>query len=177
VSSARHAARLIIFRDHEVLFRWFECFSRSASGFVIHWGKRTGTSARSPSVLVHYWTLTSRAFDLAFVVVGRCTFSTPSRNSAVTFVLSASSGSVKLRRKVFLNPSAGFFRHIGRLAFLPVGGGGTRGARRIASLNLIARESLAGLAVRIIRMSRLARSIMNENHLFVALRLSSDTLI
>jgi hypothetical protein len=44
-------------------------------------------------------------------------------------------------------------------------------------LNLIARESLAGLAVRIIRMSRLARSIMNENHLFVALRLSSDTLI
>src|ERR1700730_13357043 len=49
---------------------------------------------------VHYCTLTSRAFDLAFVVVGWGTFSTPSRNSAVTFVLSASSGSVKLRRKL-----------------------------------------------------------------------------
>ena len=40
------------------------------------------------------------AFDLSIAVVGRCTFNTPSRNSAVTFVLSVSSGSVKLRRKV-----------------------------------------------------------------------------
>ena len=51
-------------------------------------------------MLARYFTLTSIAFDLAIGVVGRCTFSTPSRNSAVTFVLSASSGSVKLRRKV-----------------------------------------------------------------------------
>ena len=64
------------------------------------WDERTEPSARSPSVLAHYFTLTSIAFDLAIGVVGRCTFSTPSRNSAVTFVLSASSGSVKLRRKV-----------------------------------------------------------------------------
>src|SRR6266496_2009293 len=64
------------------------------------WGERTEPSARSPSVLAHYVTLTSMAFDLAIGVVGRCTFSTPSRKSAVTFVLSASSGSVKLRRKV-----------------------------------------------------------------------------
>src|SRR6266446_9520394 len=47
-----------------------------------------------------YATLTSMAFDFGLAVVGRCTFSTPSRNSAVTFVLSASSGSVKLRRKL-----------------------------------------------------------------------------
>ncbi len=59
-----------------------------------------GTSARPPSVLEHYATLTGIAFDFARIVVGRCTFSTPSRNSAVTFMLSASSGSVKLRRKV-----------------------------------------------------------------------------
>src|SRR6266516_2737798 len=64
------------------------------------WGERTEPSARSPSVLAHYFTLTSIAFDLAIGVVGRCTLSTPSRNSDVTFVLSASSGSVKLRRKV-----------------------------------------------------------------------------
>jgi hypothetical protein len=57
-------------------------------------------SARSPSVLAHYCTLTWTAFVFAVVVVGRCTFSTPSRNSAVTFVLSVSSGSVKLRRKL-----------------------------------------------------------------------------
>ena len=42
---------------------------RQASRF--HWGERTELSVRSPSVLVHYATLTSRAFDLAFVVVGR----------------------------------------------------------------------------------------------------------
>ena len=67
---------------------------------ALHWGKRADRSARSPSVLEHYATLTCVAFDLAIGVVGRCTFSTPSRNSAVTFVLSVSSGSVKLRRKV-----------------------------------------------------------------------------
>src|SRR5581483_2022423 len=88
------------FRVHEVLFRWFNCSCRSASGFAIHRDERTEPSARSPSVLGHYFTLTSIAFDLATGVVGRCTFSTPSWNSAVTFVLSASSGSVKLRRKV-----------------------------------------------------------------------------
>ena len=65
----------------------------------------TGANARNlPHArrqwLAHYCTLISRAFDLAIGVVGRCTFSTPSRNSAVTFVLSASSGSVKLRRKL-----------------------------------------------------------------------------
>ncbi len=38
-------------------------------------------------MLQHYCTLTSIAFDLAIGVVGRCTFSTPSRKSAVTFVL------------------------------------------------------------------------------------------
>src|SRR5205814_9975303 len=59
-----------------------------------------GTAARPPSVLEPYAPLTWVAFDFAIVVVGRCTCSTPSRNSAVTFVLSASSGSVKLRRKV-----------------------------------------------------------------------------
>src|SRR5438552_7697227 len=66
----------------------------------LHWGSRTELSARSPSVLDDYAALTAMAFDLAIAVVGRCTFSTPSRNSAVTFVLSASSGSVKLRRKL-----------------------------------------------------------------------------
>ena len=35
------------------------------------WAERTEPSARSPSVLEHYATLTSRAFDLGFVVVGR----------------------------------------------------------------------------------------------------------
>jgi hypothetical protein len=64
------------------------------------WGERTEPSARSLSVLARYFTLTSIAFDLAIGVVGRCTFSTPSWKSAVTFVLSASSGSVKLRRKL-----------------------------------------------------------------------------
>src|SRR5882724_6497756 len=66
----------------------------------LHWRERTEPSARSQSVLAHYFTLTSIAFDLPIGVVGRCTFSTPSWNSAVTFVLSASSGSVKLRRKL-----------------------------------------------------------------------------
>jgi hypothetical protein len=55
------------------------------------------TLAISVRALRHFNLL---AFDLATAVVGRCTFSTPSRNSAVTFVLSVSSGSVKLRRKV-----------------------------------------------------------------------------
>src|SRR4030095_8475599 len=67
---------------------------------LLHCGERTELSARPRSVLEHYATLTWVAFDFALVVVGRCTFSTPSRNSAVTFVLSASSGSVKVRRKV-----------------------------------------------------------------------------
>ena len=31
---------------------------------VLHWGERTEYSARSPSVLAHYFTLTSIAFDL-----------------------------------------------------------------------------------------------------------------
>jgi hypothetical protein len=62
-------------------------------------------SARSPSVLAHHFTLTSMAFDLAIAVIGRCTFSTPSWKSAVTFELSASSGSVKLRRKVPMDRS------------------------------------------------------------------------
>jgi hypothetical protein len=97
-SSLRHAARLIIF---EIMRSFFLGSKEQATKLAaLHWGKRTDRSARSPSVLEHYFTLTSIAFDLAIVVVGRCTFSTPSRNSAVTFVLSASSGSVKLRRKV-----------------------------------------------------------------------------
>src|SRR5205823_4240298 len=100
VSSAKQAARLIIFDVIKVLFV-------GSSAPITHLLdlRCTGTnarnaSARSPSVLVHYFTLTSIAFDLAIGVVGRCTFSTPSWNSAVTFVLSASSGRVKLRRKV-----------------------------------------------------------------------------
>jgi hypothetical protein len=40
-----------------------------------------------------------------------------------------------------LNLSAAFFRQILRCAFLPLGGGGTRIARRIASSNLIGRLS------------------------------------
>jgi len=97
-SSLRHAARLIIFE----IMRSFSLGSKEQATKLaaLHWGKRTDRSARSPSVLEHYATLTWVAFDLATGVVGRCTFSTPSRNSAVTFVLSASSGSVKLRRKV-----------------------------------------------------------------------------
>ena len=87
------------FRDHEVLLRLFKGAGDLLA--ALHWWReRTEPSARSPSVLAHYVTLTCVAFDLATGVVGRCTFSTPSRNSAVTFVLSASSGSVKLRRKV-----------------------------------------------------------------------------
>ena len=99
-SSAKQAARLIIF---DVI----KFFFVGSSAPITHLPdlRYTGTnarnaSARSPLVLVHYFTLTSIAFDLAIGVVGRCTFSTPSWNSAVTFVLSASSGSVKLRRKV-----------------------------------------------------------------------------
>jgi hypothetical protein len=74
--------------------------SRQSLNELLHWSERTEPSARSRSVLEHYATLTWVAFDFAIVVVGRCTLSTPSRNSAVTFVLSASSGSVKVRRKV-----------------------------------------------------------------------------
>jgi hypothetical protein len=97
-SSLRHPARLIIF---EIMSSFFLGSREQATMLAaLHWGKRTDRSARSPSVLEHYTTLTWVAFDLATGVVGRCTFSTPSRNSAVTFVLSASSGSVKLRRKV-----------------------------------------------------------------------------
>jgi hypothetical protein len=88
------------FRDHEVLLRWFKGEQATKLAALHWWRERTEPSARSPSVLAHYVTLTCVAFDLATGVVGRCTFSTPSRNSAVTFVLSASSGSVKLRRKV-----------------------------------------------------------------------------
>ena len=87
------------FRDHEVLLRWLKGAGDLLA--ALHWWReRTEPSARSPSVLAHYVTLTCVAFDFATGVVGRCTLSTPSRNSAVTFVLSASSGSVKLRRKV-----------------------------------------------------------------------------
>jgi hypothetical protein len=98
-SSLRHAARLIIF---EIMRSFFVGSKEQATKLAaLHWWReRTEPSARSPSVLAHYVTLTCVAFDLATGVVGRCTFSTPSRNSAVTFVLSASSGSVKLRRKV-----------------------------------------------------------------------------
>ncbi len=74
--------------------------ARQSLNELLHWSERTEPSARSRSVLEHYATLTWVAFDFALVVVGRCTFSTPSRNSAVTFVLSASSGSVNVRRKV-----------------------------------------------------------------------------
>ncbi len=88
------------FRNHEVPSSLVQR-SRRLKLAALHWRReRTEPSARSPSVLAHYVTLTCVAFDLATGVVGRCTFSTPSRNSAVTFVLSASSGSVKLRRKV-----------------------------------------------------------------------------
>ena len=97
-SSARQAARLIIF---QIMRSFFPGSKEQATKLAaLHWGKRADRSARSPSVLEHYTTLTCVAFDLATGVVGRCTFSTPSRNSAVTFVLSAFSGSVKLRRKV-----------------------------------------------------------------------------
>jgi hypothetical protein len=97
-SSLRHASRLIIF---EIMRSFFLCSKEQATKLPpLHWGKRADRSARSPSVLEHYVILTCVAFDFAIGVVGRCTFSTPSRNSAVTFVLSASSGSVKLRRKV-----------------------------------------------------------------------------
>jgi hypothetical protein len=85
------------FRDHEIV-PWFKEAATQRAGLTL--GKRADRSARSPSVLEHYATLTCVAFDFATGVVGRCTFSTPSRNSAVTFVLSASSGRVKLRRKV-----------------------------------------------------------------------------
>jgi hypothetical protein len=97
-SSLRHAARLIIF---EIMRSFFLGSKEQATKLAaLHRGKRADRSARSPSVLEHYATLTCVAFDFATGAVGRCTFSTPSRNSAVTFVLSVSSGSVKLRRKV-----------------------------------------------------------------------------
>src|ERR1051325_10711048 len=45
---------------------------KKATKFVaLHWDERTEPSARSPLVLMHYCTLTSRALDLVFVVVGR----------------------------------------------------------------------------------------------------------
>jgi len=88
------------FRDHEVLLRWFKGEQATKLAALHWWRERTEPSARSPSVIEHYATLTCVAFDFATGVVGRCTFSTPSRNFAVTFVLSASSGNVKLRRKV-----------------------------------------------------------------------------
>src|SRR5882672_520386 len=92
-------ARLIIF---EIMRSFFVGSKEQATKLAaLHWWReRTEPSARSPSALEHYATLTCVAFDLATGVVGRCTFSTPSRNSAVIFVLSVSSGSVKLRRKV-----------------------------------------------------------------------------
>jgi hypothetical protein len=80
--------------------RWLKAMVATKLAALHWWGERTEPSARSPSVLLHYFTLTSIAFDRAIGVVGRCTFSTPSWKSAVTFVLSASSGSVKLRRKL-----------------------------------------------------------------------------
>lgn len=46
-----------------------------------------------------YCTFTSTALGLAFSPFGRCTFNTPSLNSAFTFEASAPSGSVKLRKK------------------------------------------------------------------------------
>src|SRR5689334_10436956 len=44
-------------------------------------------------------TFTSTVFVFAFSLLGRCTFNTPSLNSALTFAPSAPGGSVKLRRK------------------------------------------------------------------------------
>jgi hypothetical protein len=91
---------LIVFYRRDRRGGWFRAIGQRRSLLY------TGASARNPSrafatnVLQHYCTLTRTAFDFAVVVVGRCTFSTPSRNSAVTFVLSVSSGSVKLRRKL-----------------------------------------------------------------------------
>ena len=98
-SSRRQAVRLIIF---EIMRSFFVGSKEQTTKLAaLHWWReRTEPSARSPSALEHYATLTCVAFDLATGVVGRCTFSTPSWKSAVTFVLSASSGSVKLRRKV-----------------------------------------------------------------------------
>jgi hypothetical protein len=46
------------FRVHEVLFRWSSARCRSLSGFAIHRDERTDHSARLPSVLAHYDTLT-----------------------------------------------------------------------------------------------------------------------
>src|SRR6266480_7515183 len=74
--SLRHAARLIIFEIMKSFFVGSSCSSHSPCGFAIHRDERTERSARSPSVLAHYFTLTSIAFDLAIGVVGRCTFST-----------------------------------------------------------------------------------------------------
>jgi hypothetical protein len=79
---------------------WVKPQSARGTAQRLHWSERTEPFRTLAVSVAHYFTLTSIAFDLAIVVVGRCTFSTPSRNSAVTFVLSASSGSVKLRRKV-----------------------------------------------------------------------------
>src|SRR5260370_35101368 len=60
------------FRDHEVLLRWSK--EQATKLAALHWWReRTEPSARSPSVLAHYVTLTCVAFDLATGVVGRCT--------------------------------------------------------------------------------------------------------
>ena len=54
------------------MFRDRRRFKRESNKLAaLHWGSRTEPSARSPSVLVHYATLTSMAFDLALAVVGR----------------------------------------------------------------------------------------------------------
>src|SRR4029077_9268911 len=69
-SSLRHAARLIIF---EFMRSFFLGSKEQATKLAaLHRGKRANRSARSPSVLEHYFTLTSIAFDLAIGVVGRC---------------------------------------------------------------------------------------------------------
>src|ERR1043165_7446055 len=56
--------------------------------FVFHWRPEE-----------HHCRFTSTALGLAFSLFGRCTFSTPSLNSAFTFAPSAPSRRVKLRRK------------------------------------------------------------------------------
>jgi hypothetical protein len=96
-SSLRHAARLVIFEIMRSFFLWFK------RGRRLSWSPDTGeaNAQNFPHARRQcYATLTSMAFDFGLAVVGRCTLSTPSRKSAVTFVLSASSGSVKLRRKL-----------------------------------------------------------------------------
>src|SRR5439155_24779957 len=74
--------------------------SQLLSGCVLTLGNARNLPHARRLWLAHYCTLTSRALDFAIGVIGRCTFSTPSRKSAVTFEPLASSGSVKLRRKL-----------------------------------------------------------------------------